>query len=152
MTELIDEFQSNYPKGRNKALTSLILTSFGTALKLAWTCLIGSLVFGGKLYMSQKEKFVFATILIVCIWGILNFAGSLMLFKRKPAGIWVYLISQLITVLIITWCTLVVNHRLQEEEQLFLLITYAVTGIFVTLYLTNRKYWGIRKQDDDRIN
>lgn len=147
MTELIDEFQSNYPKGRNKALTLLILTSIGSLGKLALIGLMMSVVIldQGTLHMSKDEKFVLAAVAIVCICGLLNFTGSLMMLRQKNAGIWLYVISQLVTVVIITWCTLAVNYQLREEEQLFLLITYVVTIVYVVLYLTNRKYWSAQK-------
>ena len=152
MTELIDEFQPKFPKGRNKALVLLILTSLGSALKLAWAGLIWSLVSRDAIYMSKDEKFVILTVTVVCICGMLNFTGSFLMFRRKSAGIWLYLASQFLTVLFITWCTLAVNPRLQEDEQLFLLAVYVITAIYVVLYLANRKYWSTYKNDNDRAN
>ena len=124
----------------------LILTSVGSLGKLAFAGLLWSVALSrdGMVYMSKDQRFVILTVTVVSICGMLNFTGSFMMFRRRKAGIWIYLASQLITVLFITWCTLVVNRRLREEEQLFLLITYIITITYVILYLTGWKYYGVK--------
>lgn len=143
MTELIDELQPGTPKGRTKALTLLILTSIGTAAKLLLAVVAWFLVLtdAGIQRLHSDDKFIFLTITAVGLCGILNFAGSLMMFRRNRLGIWIYVIGQLATPVIVTWCVLGVSYKLYEEQQLFLLVAYAITIIYIILYLTNSKYY-----------
>lgn len=142
MTELIDSFQPKYPKGRGKAITLLILTSIGSLGKLIISSIIFYVVAVEQVSgMRKDEKFVYFTILVTGACGLLNFVGSLMMLKQRQAGIWVYIVSQLITALLITWCIMAVNSRLEEAEQVFLLIVYVVTIVYTILYLSNWKYY-----------
>lgn len=151
MTELIDNVKPHHTKGRGKAITLLILTSIGSFVKVAIAGIVFFVVNFERIsnYMGKNDRFVYLTVLVVGGCSILNLLGSILMFRRRQVGAWIYCFGQLAGIVMFTWCVLAVNSKIGEEEQVGLLIAYGVTIIFTVLYLSNWRYFSRRAEQKD---
>lgn len=154
MTEIIDSFRVRNAPGRSKAVTLFVLTTLGSFGKLIfigfWVFLVAALEDSfGSSGNNRELKWITFTGLLVILFGLINFAGSLLMLKRIKAGLWIYLVSQAGSLGIITYTVLALSHKLTGGTQFFLGLVWVVTGVFVALYLSNMQYYSRERPVDE---
>lgn len=155
MTEVIDSFNPRKAPGRSKAVTLFALTTVGSFLKLLfvgiWVWIITALgqPFGADSAGYKELRWIVFTGVLIILFGLINFAGSLLMLKRIKAGLWIYLVSQALTLGAITYTILALSTRINTAAQFFLGLTWIVTGVYVALYISNMQYYNRNKPFDN---
>lgn len=139
---MTDLATAHFQRGQRRAKALFSVTRVGAILKLlylSWAVYL--LVKNHRFdYISEERFDKLLSVTIIALSGLLGLAGSYAMLRRKKKGLYIYLISQLITGIAITWAMRLHALRFGTPEKLILLLIYVNIVVFVSLYTGNRKY------------